>query len=124
MSKILVIDDDALNFQIYATKLRGENHEVEFCDNSEKALEKIQEKYDLIILDVMIPKIDGLQLLSEIQKGVNKNSIVLIFTNLLSDKTKEACLAGGAKEYLTKADYTPGLLVEKIKGYLTPNKTN
>lgn len=118
MAKILIIDDDTVNIQIYDTKLKAEKYEVVVCESGEEALKKISEKFDLILLDIMMPKIDGVTLLKEIVKSVNKNSVILIHTNLLSEKVKKECLENGAKEYLIKADLTPTLLLAKIKNYL------
>lgn len=118
MAKILIIDDDTVNSKLYANKLEAEGHEVTYVPDGELALKKISEKFDLILLDIMMPKIDGVELLKEIKRGVNKGTSVLVHTNLLSEKTKEKCLNIGAKEFLLKADYTPSKLLEKIKNYL------
>lgn len=119
MAKILIIDDDAMNLQIYITKLQEENYEVNFCSDSECALTQIKDQYNLILLDIMMPKIDGIQLLKQIKKSVNKDCTILIYTNLISPLEKEECLNLGVKEYLIKADFTPTQLVEKIKKYLS-----
>lgn len=118
MAKILIIDDDSISSQIYATKLTSENHEVELSFEGKDALLKIKNKYDLILLDIMIPQVDGRELLKVLKEGVNKNSIVLVHSNLLNEQTKNDCLKNGASEYLIKADYTPNKLIEKIGSYL------
>lgn len=119
MKKILIIDDDLLNSQIYTAKLKSEGYVVDLCPESAEALKKIKEKYDLIILDIMMPQTAGTQILKELPEDTKKNTIILINTNLVSEKNKEECLALGAKEYLLKADYTPTQLVDKIKTYLS-----
>lgn len=118
MAQILIIDDDMLNSQIYQARLQQENLTADICSDSMRAAEKIREKYDLIILDIMMPGMDGTQVLKNIKDSVNSNSVILVFTNLLSGKIKTECLENGAKEYLLKADFTPNQLVEKIKSYL------
>lgn len=122
MHKILIIDDDHLTLQIYVTRLQSENNEVILCTDSSCALEQLKQKNDLILLDIMMPQIDGVQVLKQIKKGVNKNTPVLIHTNLLSEKTKKDCLENGASEYLIKADFTPNKLLEKIISYLPSSK--
>jgi len=122
MKKILIIDDDLLNSQIYAAKLKSEGFEVELCSESTEALKKIKDHHDLIILDVMMPQMAGPQVLKELPVEIIKKTIILIYTNLVSDKTKQECLTLGAKDYLLKADFTPTQLVEKIKSYL-PSST-
>lgn len=118
MAKILIIDDDALGLQIYLNKLTVEGHTVELVTDGEQALAKLAGKYDLIILDIMLPRLGGVELLSSIKKGVNAITPVLIHTNLISEETKEQCMALGAKEYLLKVDLTPSDLVAKINTYL------
>lgn len=118
MPKILIVDDDVVYVQIYQAKLIAEGYEVVYCSDPAQALEKIKEKYDLILSDVMMPQMDGLLLLAEIKKSVNKDSLVIIHTNLISEKNKQEFLATGITEYLIKADYTPTQLVQKINSYL------
>lgn len=123
MAKILLVDDDQLGSQIYSNKLQAEKHEVVLTIDGEQALAKLNEKYDVILLDIMMPKIGGTEVLKQIKEGVNSKTPVLIYTNLLSDTTKQECLKLGAREYLLKADFTPLQLVEKIKTYLKPTST-
>ncbi len=118
MKKILIVDDDQLNANMYATKLTGEGYEVFVCLEGQSALEKIKEKFDLILLDVMMPKIGGVEVLKEIKQSINKNAIVIVNTNLESEETKKECLDNGAKEYVIKVDYTPLQILEKVKKYL------
>lgn len=122
MKKILIIDDDLLNSQIYAAKLKNDGFEVELCSESAEALKKIKDHHDLILLDIMMPQMAGTQVLKELPKEIINRTIILIYTNLLSDKTKQECLDLGAKDYLLKADFTPTQLVDKIKSYL-PSST-
>lgn len=118
MLRVLIIDDDLLNTQIYANKLEASGYEVIFCTDGEEAQKKIAEKYDLILLDIMMPKVDGVTLLSEIKQGANRQTPVLVHTNLLSEETKKQCLNLGAKEYLIKADQNPATLLQKIQQYM------
>lgn len=119
MANILIVDDDLVNAQIYAYKLKNEGHQVTTSTDGQSAQKEIAKKFDLILLDIMMPKIDGTVLLAEIKKGTNKDTPVLVHTNLLSESIKEKCLKNlGAREYLIKADLTPTQLVEKIEGYL------
>ena len=117
MAKILIIDDDLINTKIYATKLQSEGHEVILSPDGESAKKEISQKFDLILLDIMMPKIDGVALLTEIKKGINKTTPVLVHTNLTDEEKKKECLELGAKEFLLKANLTPNQLVEKIRTY-------
>lgn len=118
MAKILIVDDDQVNSQIYANKLQAEGHIVILINDGQTALKAIGEKYDLIILDIMMPKVGGLEILKAANKGVNKSTPVLVFTNLLSEQVKKDSLDNGAKEVLLKIDYSPSQLLEKISDYL------
>jgi len=124
MAKILIIDDDVLNSKIFSTKLEAENNEVVFCSDGNSAKEKLQNKYDVILLDIMVPQIDGITLLDEAKKGINSSTSVIVLTNLLSEDTKKQCLDKGAKEYLIKADFTPTQLLEKLRNYLPAPATS
>ncbi|MBU1088826.1 response regulator [Patescibacteria group bacterium] len=121
MAKLLIVDDDMLNSKIYSTKLQKDQHQVHLSLDGQDALEKIKDKFDLILLDIMLPKIDGLNLLKEIKKGINKNTTVLLYTNLMSQDAKKEALENGAKEFILKADLNPLELLEKIKNYLPPS---
>jgi DNA-binding response OmpR family regulator len=103
---------------MYANKLQAETHEVILAADGETALEKIKDKYNLIVLDVMMPKIGGVEVLRTLKSGVNAETIVLVLTNLLSEDVKKQCLEAGAKEFLVKADFSPSALVDKIREYL------
>lgn len=117
MAKILIVDDEIVNSRLYGAKLSAEGYEVILCEDGEQALKKIKEKYDLIILDIMMPKISGTEILKEIRNKVNKTSKVIVFTNLMNEQTKKECLENGADEVLFKVDITPLQLLEKTRSY-------
>ncbi|MFH1840881.1 MAG: response regulator transcription factor [Candidatus Shapirobacteria bacterium] len=118
MAKILLIDDDRLFSQIYATRLTAERHQVDLCLDGQSAIDKLGQKYDFIFLDIMMPQIGGLELLKKIALTINVTTPVVVLTNLIDEETKKNCLQTGAREYLIKADFTPNQLLDKIKGYL------
>jgi len=118
MARILIVDDDVLSTKIYLAKLNNDHHEVVLCQNGQDALAKIITKFDLVLLDIMMPKMDGIALLKEIQKGPNRLTPVLVYTNLISKEVKQEALANGAKEFLLKADYSPAQILAKFDQYL------
>jgi len=118
VAKILIVDDDTVNARLYANNLKTEGHEIALCLNGQEALDKIGERFDLILLDIMMPRMDGISVLKEIKRGVNKNTPVLVYTNLISEEVKKEALENGAEEFLLKADFTPLQLLEKVQGYL------
>ncbi len=100
--RILVVEDEETIADIIATKLRREKYEVDTSYDGEDGLYKaLSNIYDLIILDIMLPKINGLEILKEIKKnGISANIILLTAKSLLDDKLKGFDM--GADDYLTK----------------------
>lgn len=121
MAKILIVDDDIINSQLLVNKLTSAGHSVVHATDGEAARGNINQQYDLILLDIMMPKVDGITLLSEFKKGVNKSTHILIFTNLFVEETKNKCMELGASEVLLKADFTPQTIVERIEKYVNKN---
>ncbi|OGK53910.1 hypothetical protein A3B56_02105 [Candidatus Roizmanbacteria bacterium RIFCSPLOWO2_01_FULL_45_11] len=119
MGKILIVDDDEVTAKLYVNKLESEGFEVTYVTDGNEALNVIKNKFDLIVLDVMIPKIDGLTLLQKIKTGVNKPTPVLVHTNLLSENVKKQAISLGASDVLFKVDFTPFTFIDTIKKYLT-----
>jgi two-component system alkaline phosphatase synthesis response regulator PhoP len=116
MKKILLIEDDPFIIDIYTTKLKEEGFEVDVATNGEKALEKIKEKPDLILLDIVLPGMDGWEILREIKKRKELKSIPVVVLSNLSQKSEvEKSVKLGATKYLIKANYTPSQVVEQIK---------
>lgn len=122
MARILVVEDDKPLQDIYVDTLKAQNHEVDTADDGEVALSKmLQGGYDLVLLDIILPKINGLDVMEKVkaQPPVTPNKAVVFLTNL--DKSEEIDrglkLANG---YLIKSQITPGDLVREISVYLTP----
>lgn len=118
MAKILIVDDDLVNSQLYSNKLESEGNEVTLLADGIEAQKQVGTKYDLILLDVMIPGTDGISLLKEFKGGANKQTPILMFTNLMNDETKKACEESGAEALLYKVDTTPQALIQKIHEFI------
>src|SRR4051794_28375025 len=118
--KILFVEDDQGLAQVYKTRLETEGFEVSHCSDGEKALSQALEfKPDLILLDIMMPKISGFDVLDILRNtpGTAKTKIVIL--SALSqpsdqDKAKEL----GADEYLVKSQVVIADVVAAIKGSL------
>lgn len=119
MKKILFIEDEKLIRDIYQTKF-SEMKDVEVfavitSDEAEKIL--LREKIDLIILDIILPKQDGLSYL----KGLRQNGVniaVIILSNLEGENYRKIAQELGVKEYILKTDYIPSEIIEIVKKYL------
>lgn len=118
--KVLLIEDDLPMVKMYSTKLRKENFEVEVACDGEEGLKRAKEwSPDLVVLDLMIPKIGGMELLEQLRAdSKTKNLPVIILSNLSQEQDIERSKQLGVKEFLIKANFTPSQVVEKIKGYL------
>jgi len=117
---ILIIEDDKFLRELIAQKLIKEDFEVSEAVDGEEGIKKIKEgKPDLILLDLILPGIDGFEVLSQMKKESTLASIpVIILSNLGQKEDVEKGLKMGAVDYLIKAHFTPGEIIDKIKAAL------
>ena len=121
MAKILLVDDDALLVRMYQKKLENDGYTVTTADDGDVALTKVaQVKPDLILLDIMMPKVNGLQVLTKLKENKETSNIpVILLTNVgASDEDVNRGLELGAVAYLVKAGNRPVAIVQKIKEIL------
>lgn len=118
--KVMVVEDDEHISKVYKVIFAGENITASFAVDGEEAVIKIKdEKPDVILLDLMLPKKDGFSVLEDIKKIPSLAKIPVIVLSNLGQKTdQERALALGASEYLIKVDHPIQDIVEKVKGYL------
>lgn len=119
--KILIVDDDAYLRDLYEEVLKEAGYEVITAVDGEEGAGKLQAGgFDLTLLDVMMPKLDGLGVLKKLQETppAIPNGPVLLLTNLAQDPIITEATQLGAKSYIIKADITPDQLIEKVKEYL------
>ncbi len=121
MSKILIIEDEITLQNALKEFLMAENFEVASATDGEKGLELAQSgNPDLVLLDIVLPKKDGYEVLAGIKKdGRTKHIPVILFTNLESPEDVEKALEAGASTYLVKSDYKLEEIVKKIKETLS-----
>ena len=121
MAKILVVEDDTYIRDLYEEILKGEGYDVSVAIDGEDGVVKAREGgYDLVLLDVMMPKLNGLQVLQKLKEQAPQtpNKKIVLLTNLAQDPVVKEAMQTGASDFLLKADLNPGQLVEKVKGYL------
>ena len=120
--KILIVEDDKFLRQLYTDVLENEHYTVDQASDGEEGLEKISEGgYDIVLLDIVVAKINGIDIMKKIKVHPPKkpNKYTIFFTNLDdANQIKEALKLGD--DYLIKSKTTPGALVEKIKSCLNP----
>lgn len=121
---ILVIEDDKFLRELISQKLIKEGFKLLEAMDGEEGVKKIQqEKPDLILLDLILPGLDGFEVLSQAKQDPALSEIpVIILSNLGQKEDIERGLKMGAVDYLIKAHFTPGEIIEKIKQALM--KTN
>ncbi|PJE76207.1 hypothetical protein COV04_00780 [Candidatus Uhrbacteria bacterium CG10_big_fil_rev_8_21_14_0_10_48_11] len=118
--RILVVEDDQFLRDLLTRKLKAEGFIVETAIDGESALAVTQKtKPDLILLDIILPGIDGFTILERLKKDSNLATIpVILLTNLGQRDDVDKGLKLGAVGYLVKAHFTPGDIVEKVRATL------
>jgi len=118
--RILIIEDDQDVRELYAEVLRDEGFGVEEAVDGQSGLAKILEDgYDLILLDIMLPKFDGLEVLKTIKKKAELKGIpVVLLTNLGREAIIKEGFSLGANGYLIKSEHTPEEIVQEVKRFL------
>ena len=118
--KVLIVEDDFRLCRVYMIKLQKEGIDVSIAGEGNEGLRRIYaEKPDLIILDLMLPGLDGFQILDKIKKDKEVSSIpVLIMSNLGCEADVEKGLKLGAIDYIVKTETSISEVVEKIKKQL------
>lgn len=118
--KILIVEDDPLITKIYTTRLTTDGYEVKNAENGELGIVVAKEfNPDLIILDVMMPKMDGFGCLESLRKIPDFMSIpILMYSNLAAEEEQVRAKELGVTEFLVKANISPTMLIKKIAQYL------
>ena len=120
-NSILIVEDDPVLLKMYTEKFTFEGFKVIVARDGEEAL-KIAlgtEKIDIVLLDIMLPKMSGTDFLENLRKDAKgKNLPVIALTNLAEEDERQKAIKLGVKEYLVKAMQTPEQVVEKITSKL------
>lgn len=119
--KILLAEDDEMISSMYKTKLEQDGFVVLAALNGADALELAKkEQPDLVLLDVIMPQMDGFSVLEALMKDNKTEDLqVIMLTNLGTDEDQKKGAELGAKDYWVKADLTPSQISEKIEAIFT-----
>lgn len=119
-TKILVVEDETFLVKIYTVKLKKEGFDVEIATDGESAVEAAESyKPDMILLDLILPKMNGFEALEEIRKQpAMKKTPVIVLSNLGQDEDIKRAENLGADGYLVKANFSIQDVVQKIKDVL------
>lgn len=120
MKKILLVDDDSDIRKIYATVFSEKGFDVDMAENGEEGFDKIvNSSYDLVLLDVQMPKLDGLEVLRKINDRHERFvTPIFLLTNLGTDEIVNEASKLGVKGVFVKALYKPSELFNKINSFL------
>jgi CheY-like chemotaxis protein len=121
MSKVvLLVEDNDFIRNMYQLKLAKADLTVIEAIDGRMALQRITEqKPDLVLLDLMMPNVGGLEVLKDLKKqGVLPNLPVIVLTNVMDPQTIDEAKQLGAKDYIVKTDLTPSQVIEKLKPFI------
>lgn len=121
MPKILLIEDDANVSDLYNEVLTEGGYQVEIVGDGEEAKNiALQGNWDLMLLDIMLPKLDGMELLRSLKENQTIISKPIIILSALEKKEiVEECLKLGAKQYLVKSNIYPNDLLNAVSKYFS-----
>ena len=119
--KILIIEDEKILGEMYQDKFIKAGFETVLIDTAEEGIQAVsKENPDLILLDILLPRANGISFLEQIKKNKKLASIpVVAFSNYDDPDTKVEAYRLGVKDYLIKTNYTPGEVVKKVKQLLS-----
>ena len=116
---ILIIDDEKDILDLYKEYLTGVGFQIDTASDGEEGLKKIVAgKNNLVLLDIMMPKLDGIGILQTIKDQKLNLPTTIMLTNLSHDQALKDAIALGAKDSIIKSEVTPDQVVEKISKYL------
>lgn len=119
--KILLVDDDESLRQMYTLVLTKAGHDMTTADDGSEGLARIREGgWDLILLDLMMPNVNGIEVLHALQdeSGKQGDCPIVILSNAGYNDISEEAMGLGAKGFIMKADYLPADLVAEVNKYL------
>ncbi|MDP2671250.1 MAG: response regulator [bacterium] len=120
--KILVVEDDQFLRELYDELLSGEGYEVSVAADGQEGFDKVSAGgFDLVLLDIMLPKIDGLEVLRKLKETPPKqaNGPTVLLTNLGQDSIIKEGFSLGAAGYLIKSAMNPDQVLNEVKVFLS-----
>lgn len=119
MRKILLVEDEPLLRETYEIILSTQPYTSDVAENGQEALSMYNEKnYDLVLLDIMMPVMNGVEFLEEVRKSGESKSKIVIMSNLSSGKEFERARELGVDDFILKSDLSPKQLISQIRSYL------
>ena len=115
--KLLLVDDDAFLRDMYATKFTEAGHTVEVAKSGELAIEQLRANtYDVVLLDMVMPGVDGLELLNKVKdEKLGGTPTLIVLSNQGEESDIKAAYDAGAKGYIIKAEMIPSEVLAKVE---------
>jgi len=122
---ILIVDDDLTLLEMYVERIKAEGAVVIQAQDGEEALAQARDDHPhLILLDIMMPKVNGLEVLKQLKADEATSMIPIILLSALADEErKKLAFSLGAADYIVKSETLPGDVIEKLKKALAPKTT-
>jgi len=124
---VLIAEDEEDLREMYTQALSGQGFEVLQAINGNEAIEWLERRgkeIDMVLLDIVMPALYGLETLEKIKKNESlKNIPIIVFTNLNNEEDKQQAFALGANGYFVKSQHTPAELVAKIKQFFSEKES-
>jgi CheY-like chemotaxis protein len=124
--KILIVDDDNFLLDMYALKFSQHNFEVYTADSGLQGVEKLQGGLvpDILLLDIIMPKMDGFEMLEKINNDkLSPNSVKIILSNKSEQQDIDRGNELGVSDYIVKASSTPGEVIDQVINVLTKKES-
>ncbi len=125
--KILIVDDDSFLLDMYALKFSQNNFEVYTASDGVQALEKlkIESKFSVILMDIIMPNMDGFEMLEKInQEKLSPEAIKIVLSNKSEQSDMDRGKALGVAGYIVKANSTPAEVIEQVTAILKEKNAN
>jgi CheY-like chemotaxis protein len=120
MSKVLLIEDDPLIYRLYQKLFSLEGYEIELAENGQEGLEKLQSFHpDILLMDIMMPTMNGLEMLSKVKADPATQAIpVIVLTNIADMNITQMALQKGAALCIIKSQTEPSDVISSVKAVL------
>lgn len=116
MAKIIIVEDDPMISEIYQKKFSESGFEVMAADSGEKVLSVVKtEKVDVVLLDLILPKMNGFDVIKGIRSGGNRDVKIIVFSNLNQEEDRAKATELGANGFIMKSEHTPTNLVKEVE---------
>lgn len=123
MARILLVEDDPLIYRLYQKLFTLEGFEIELADNGKEGLTKLESvRPDIMLMDIMMPNMNGLEMLSKVKENpATKEIPVIVLTNIADMNVTQMALSKGAVLCIIKSQTEPSEVVRSVKAVLTNN---